>query len=82
MKITKTEFVLSLFFTAVLFTFAGYLWAYSHYYKRDNRVRIHRELEMEIKHYDLDVPFWIAYTDIKLTPWKDGSYVLRIEEEI
>lgn len=74
---------LSYFFLAILCLFLGHLWAFVAYSKNDERIDP-RQMETQIK-YEFDrgpgVAFRIAGTNMEITPWRDGSGVLRIKEK-
>ncbi len=73
---------LSYFFLAVLCLFLGQLWAYLAHIK-DNKGIDPRQIETQIRHELQEgpgVPFRIAGTNMEITPWRDGSGVLRIKE--
>lgn len=74
---------LSYFFLGVLCLFCGYLWAFFAFIKDDKGIDP-QQIETQIKH-ELNkgsgVPFTIAGTNMEITPWRDGSGVVRIKEE-
>jgi hypothetical protein len=75
---TAFDRFLGYFCFGIIMLFAGYFWCFS----QDRGTDV-RQFETQIKHELKEgpkVPFRIAGTNIKITPWKDGSGVIRIIE--
>lgn len=71
------------FLILVLGLFLGHLWAFIAYSKNDERIDP-RQMETQVKNELLTgpgVPFRIAGTNMEITPWRDGSGVVRIKED-